>query len=184
MFCDVSHATISITNRVTTSWAIDTRNGNNAAGIGYYTKGIIDNAAKLILCQTSSWMKTGVTLFLEDNYQRGMRIGGVLQSWVSRPIPGVFIIRSGKNIHISSISNSVICTTVELYQQHNHRYEMGNIAYCALLLPHREQIPLHRTANVSWRITMFLWVFHDVLLVVHDVSHCFKSVSGCLTGVS
>ena len=33
--------------------------------------GIVDIAANVIPSQTTSWMETGVTLFLEDKFQRG-----------------------------------------------------------------------------------------------------------------
>ena len=46
--------------------------GENSAEIGDDVAGIVDIAAKVIPCQTLSWMETRVTLFLEDNFQRGL----------------------------------------------------------------------------------------------------------------
>ena len=45
--------------------------GDNSAEIGYGTTGIVDIAANVIPCWTPSWMSTGVTLFLEEKFQRG-----------------------------------------------------------------------------------------------------------------
>ena len=56
------------------------RDRDNAAGIGDNSAEICDNSAKsamtsaanVIPCWTLSWMETGVTLFLEEKFQRGM----------------------------------------------------------------------------------------------------------------
>ena len=45
--------------------------GNNSAEIGNGAAGIVDTAANVIPCYTPSWMETGVTLFLEEKFQRG-----------------------------------------------------------------------------------------------------------------
>ena len=52
--------------------------GDNSAGIaddsaeiGDGAAGIVDIAANVIPCWTPSWMEIGVTLFLEDKFQRG-----------------------------------------------------------------------------------------------------------------
>ena len=45
--------------------------GDNSAEIGDGAAGIVDIAANVIPSQTPSWMETGVTLFLEDKFQRG-----------------------------------------------------------------------------------------------------------------
>ena len=63
-------------------------NANNATGIG-------DNDTKVIPCKTPYCMKTGVTLFLEDNFQKGLMV---------MPAPSN---RIGINTHIGRISNSV-----------------------------------------------------------------------------
>ena len=42
-----------------------------AEEIGDDAAGIVDIAAKVTPCWTPSWMETGVTLFLEDKFQRG-----------------------------------------------------------------------------------------------------------------
>ena len=53
------------------------RIGDNGAGIGDNSAeiadaaGIVNIAAKVTPCWTPSWMETGVTLFLEDKFQRG-----------------------------------------------------------------------------------------------------------------
>ena len=52
--------------------------GDNYAEIGDDAAGIVDIAANVIPCWTSSWMETGVTLFLEDKFQRGMDIYYIL----------------------------------------------------------------------------------------------------------
>ena len=44
---------------------------DNSAGIGDGAAGIVDIAANMIPSLTPSWMETGVTLFLEDKFQRG-----------------------------------------------------------------------------------------------------------------
>ena len=45
--------------------------GDNSAEIGDSSAEIGDIAANVIPGLTSSWMETGVTLFLEDKFQRG-----------------------------------------------------------------------------------------------------------------
>ena len=45
--------------------------GVNSAEIGDGAAGIVDIAANVIPCWTPSWMETGVTLFLEEKFQRG-----------------------------------------------------------------------------------------------------------------
>ena len=45
--------------------------GDNSAEIGDEAAGVVDIAANVIPSQTPSWMETGVTLFLEDKFQRG-----------------------------------------------------------------------------------------------------------------
>ena len=48
--------------------------GNHTAGIGN------DTATKVIIpCKTSSWMETGVTLSLEDKFQRGLSEWGSIK---------------------------------------------------------------------------------------------------------
>ena len=47
--------------------------GNHAAGSGN------DTATKVIPCKTSSWMETGVTLLLEDKFQRGLSEWGSIK---------------------------------------------------------------------------------------------------------
>ena len=56
------------------------RDRDNAAGIDDNpaeirddAAGIIDITANVIICQTLSWMETGITLFLEDKFQRGLQ---------------------------------------------------------------------------------------------------------------
>ena len=50
--------------------------GNNSAEIGDDAAGagIVDIATNVIPCWTPSWMETGVTLFLEDKFQRGAHL--------------------------------------------------------------------------------------------------------------
>ena len=48
--------------------------GDNSAEIGDDAAGIVDIAANVIPSQTPSWMETGVTLFLEDKFQRGLQL--------------------------------------------------------------------------------------------------------------
>ena len=48
--------------------------GDNSAEIGDDAAGIVDIAANVILSQTPPWMETGVTLFLEDKFQRGLKL--------------------------------------------------------------------------------------------------------------
>ena len=45
--------------------------GDNAVWIGDNAAGICDISANVIPCWTPTWLETGVTLFLEDNFQRG-----------------------------------------------------------------------------------------------------------------
>ena len=45
--------------------------GGNSAEIGDDAAGIVDIAANVIPSQTPSCMETGVTLFLEDKFQKG-----------------------------------------------------------------------------------------------------------------
>ena len=45
--------------------------GENSAEIGDGGAGIVDIAANVIPCWTLSWMESGVTLFLEEKFQRG-----------------------------------------------------------------------------------------------------------------
>ena len=47
--------------------------GDNSAEIGDDAAGIVDIATNVIPSQTLSCMETGVTLFLEDKFQRGVR---------------------------------------------------------------------------------------------------------------
>ena len=47
--------------------------GDNSAEISDNAVGIVDIAANVIPSQTLSWMECGVTLFLEDKFQRGKR---------------------------------------------------------------------------------------------------------------
>ena len=69
------------------------------AGIGSNTAGISNNAAKVIPCQTLSRMETGVTLLLEDNFQRGC-----LNYWVT-----YFIYNSKTNQNLEkSVTFSVL----------------------------------------------------------------------------
>ena len=49
--------------------------GDNSTEIGVGAAGIVDIAANVIPSLTPSWMETGVTLFLEDKFQRGLRLG-------------------------------------------------------------------------------------------------------------
>ena len=49
--------------------------GDNSAEIGDDAAGIVDIAANVIPSQTPSWVETGVTLFLEDKFQRGLELG-------------------------------------------------------------------------------------------------------------
>ena len=44
---------------------------DNSAEIGDGAAGIVDIAANVIPCWTTSWIETGVTRFLEENFQRG-----------------------------------------------------------------------------------------------------------------
>ena len=44
--------------------------GDNFTEIGDDAAGIVDIAANVIKSQIPSWMETGVTLFLEDKFQR------------------------------------------------------------------------------------------------------------------
>ena len=46
--------------------------GDNYAEIGDDAAGIVDITANVIPSQTPSWMETGVTLFLDDKFQRGV----------------------------------------------------------------------------------------------------------------
>ena len=48
--------------------------GDNSAEIGDDSAGIANITANVIPSQTRSWMETGVTLFLEDKFQRGNRV--------------------------------------------------------------------------------------------------------------
>ena len=48
--------------------------GDSSAEIGDDAAGIVDIAANVIPSQTSSWMETGVTLFLEDKFQSGFKV--------------------------------------------------------------------------------------------------------------
>ena len=47
---------------------------DNSADIGDGAAGIVDIATNVIPCWTPSWMETGVTLFLEDKFQRGLNV--------------------------------------------------------------------------------------------------------------
>ena len=53
--------------------------GDNSAEVGDGAAGIVDIATNVIPCYTSSWMETGVTLFLEEKFQRG-------QQWTIEPV--------------------------------------------------------------------------------------------------
>ena len=48
--------------------------GDSSAEIGDDAAGIVDIAANVIPSRTSSWMETGVTLFLEDKFQSGFKV--------------------------------------------------------------------------------------------------------------
>ena len=45
--------------------------GDNSAEIGDGAADIVDIAANVIPCWTLSWIETGVTLFLQEKFQRG-----------------------------------------------------------------------------------------------------------------
>ena len=63
--------------------------GDNSAEICDDAAGIVDIAANVIPGQTPSWMETGVTLFLEDKFQRGHQlislVGLVCITWYHLP---------------------------------------------------------------------------------------------------
>ena len=74
VLCLASHATIGVAASATADRLRDrdaTGIGDNSAEISDDAAEIIDIAANVILSQTPSWMETGVTLFLEDKFQRG-----------------------------------------------------------------------------------------------------------------
>ena len=77
LWCLASRATIGITASAAADRLRHRYNaagiGNNSAEIGDDAAGIVDIAANVISCYTPSWMGTGVTLFLEDNFQRGLQ---------------------------------------------------------------------------------------------------------------
>ena len=66
-------------NRASSFWVCDRtapdrlRDRDNAAGIADDAAGIIDIATNVIPWSTPYWMETGVTLFLEDKFQRGKK---------------------------------------------------------------------------------------------------------------
>ena len=66
--CLVNRTTISIGDCPA---ADSLRDHDNAAGIRDNTEGISKITVKVIPCWTLSWIETRVTLFLEDNFQRG-----------------------------------------------------------------------------------------------------------------
>ena len=68
-----SRATIGVAASATVRPSIASGIGDNSAEIGDDAAGIVDIAANVIPSQTPSWMETGVTLFLEDKFQRGGR---------------------------------------------------------------------------------------------------------------
>ena len=55
--------------------------GDNSAEIGDDAAGIVDIAANVIPSQIPSWMETGVTLFLEDKFQRGRQVAQVWKKY-------------------------------------------------------------------------------------------------------
>ena len=71
LWCLASRATIGVPASATARPPIASGIGDNSAEIGDDAAGIVDIAANVIPCQTLSWMETGVTLFLEDKFQRG-----------------------------------------------------------------------------------------------------------------
>ena len=66
--------------------------GDNSAEIGDDAAGIVDITANVIPSQIPSWMETGVTLFLEDKFQRRRQVvqygsgcgAGVSEHWNSK----------------------------------------------------------------------------------------------------
>ena len=52
--------------------------GDNSADISDGAAGIVDIDTNVISCKTPSWMETGVTLFLEEKFQRG-------DEWATKP---------------------------------------------------------------------------------------------------
>ena len=117
-------------------------------------------------------METGVTLFLEDKFQRGKMIyltSAPCYSVVEPFLQFIPTAMSGNNTHISRISNCF--TSAELYQLHNRSKLHNERRYCHI--EHR-----YRCTGIErryWCIKQ--WVFHDV-------SQCFTSVSWCVTCVS
>ena len=79
LWCLAGRATIGVDASAT---ADRLRDRDNAAGIGDNSAEIgdgaaariVDIAANVIPCKTSSWMETGVTLFLGPDYRNFVRI--------------------------------------------------------------------------------------------------------------
>ena len=132
-------------------------------------------------------METGVTLFLEDKFQRGLGWGRFYPPICCRPGPTPCKHANhihpqssfGKNTHFSRISNFV------LYQLHNHRH-------CSKVHAshwyHHAECRYHRTERLyhTWVLMSPNWVpmsSHrtESVCVFYDVPQCFTSVTWCFT---